>query len=206
MAIDYADQNYFASSALDHPGIRVWDRRATQRDLASPSYLGAVDQEDVPWGGALKLGNAMQTELDPSMVDTKNSFIRSLRFNRNHPGMLAVLSRVGQLKILSTKKECSEPELVIDGSPELLEVRKGYEIDPRYADSLRRNDRIVSFDWVTLNSAALKPRMLVLRANGAFDILEKPSFTSEYPFKLIPWQAPYRGLEGMSSLSPPEGE
>ena len=130
------------------------------------------------------------------MIDTKNSFIRQIRFNRSHAGMLAVLSRAGQLKILSTKCEYTEPELQLDGSPELLEVRRGYEADPRYVDSVRRNDKVVSFDWVTLPSAALKPRLLVLRANGAFEILEKPSFTSEYPFKLIPWEAPYRGLEG----------
>ncbi|KAH8879414.1 hypothetical protein GQ53DRAFT_834188 [Thozetella sp. PMI_491] len=203
LAIDYADQNYFASSALDQPAIRIWDRRATQRDLASTSYLNAVDQEELTWGGALKLHGALETELDPTMVDTKNSFIRQMRFNRSHPGMLAVLSRAGQLKILSTKREYTEPELQLDGSPELLEVRRGYEADPRFVDSMRRNDKVVSFDWVTMPSAALKPRLLVLRANGAFEVLEKPSFTSEYPFKLIPWQSPYRGLEEGSGYHEP---
>ncbi|KAB5570402.1 hypothetical protein GE09DRAFT_1103132 [Coniochaeta sp. 2T2.1] len=195
LAIDYADPNYFASSALDHPGVMIWDRRATSRAIASHSYLEAVDQDDVPWGGALRLNRAMQMETDPASVDSHSSFIRSLRFCRDRPGMLAVLSRTGQLKILSTKNEFSEKDMTFESSPDLLEVTKSHEMDPHYADTTRKNDKIVSFDWVTMSSPVLKPRLLVLRANGAFEILEKPSFTSDYPYKLIPWQAPHRGLE-----------
>ncbi|OIW33927.1 hypothetical protein CONLIGDRAFT_201545 [Coniochaeta ligniaria NRRL 30616] len=195
LAIDYADPNYFASSALDHPGVMVWDRRATSRAAASHSYLEAVDQDDVPWGGALRLNRAMQMETDPAAMDSHSSFIRSLRFCRDHPGMLAILSRTGQLKVLSTKNEFSETDMTFESSPQLLEVTKSHEMDPHYADTSRKNDKIVSFDWVTMSSPAIRPRLLVLRANGAFEILEKPSFTAEYPYKLIPWQAPHRGLE-----------
>lgn len=197
LAIDYADPNYFASSALDHPGIMVWDRRATSRAVASHSYLEAVDQDDVPWGGALRLNRAMQVETDPASMDSHSSFIRSLRFCRDHAGMLAVLSRTGQLKIISAKNEFSDKDMTFESSPELLEVTKSHEMDPHYADMSRKNDKIVSFDWVTMSSPAIRPRLLVLRANGSFEILEKPSFTAEYPFKLIPWQPPHRGLEGL---------
>jgi len=181
----------------------VWDRRAIQRSDASPSYLEAVDHDAMPWGGALQLNKAMQMEADPASVDSKNSFIRALRFCRDRPGVLAVLSRTGQLKILSTRHEYIEPEARLEASPELLEVRRSHEMDPIYAESSRKNDKIVSFDWVSASSPVLQPRMLVLRANGAFDVLETPSFTSEYPFNLIPWQAPHRGLEGRPVLSPP---
>lgn len=201
LAIDYADPNYFASSALDQPGVMVWDRRATSRAIASHSYLEAVDQDDVPWGGALWLNRAMQMETDPASMDSHSSFIRSLRFCRDHAGMLAILSRTGQLKILSTKNEFSEKDMTFESSPELLEVTKSHEMDPHYADTTRKNDKIVSFDWVTMSSPAVRPRLLVLRANGAFEILEKPSFTSEYPYKLIPWQPPHRGLEGSLSAA-----
>jgi len=177
----------------------VWDRRATHRHDATPTYLDAVDRDGLPWGGALRLDKAVQMEADPALMDSKNSFIRSLRFCRDRAGMLAVLSRTGQLKILSTKQEYVEPGIQFDGSPELLEVRKSFEMDPLYAESSRKNDKIVSFDWVTLSSPVLQPRLLVLRASGAFEVLEKPSFTSEYPFKLIPWQPPHRGLEGKSA-------
>lgn len=176
----------------------VWDRRATHRQDASSSYIDAVDRDGVPWGGALRLDRAVQMEADPAVMDNKNSYIRSIRFCRDHPGMLAVLARTGQLKILSTRHEYIESDIQLDGSPELLEVSRSYEMDPLYAEPNHRNDKIVSFDWITLRSPMLQPRLLVLRASGALDVLEKPSFTSEYPFKLIPWQTPYRGLERKS--------
>jgi len=203
LTIDYADQNYFASSALDQPGIMVWDRRATVRAVSSPSYLDAVDVEDVPWGGALKLDHALDVESEDALSDTKNSFVRSLRYCRDHRGLLAVLSRTGQLKVFDTKKEYSQPEMEAEGSPELLHVRKSDEMDTRFSDVSRKNDRIVSFDWVTMRSPVLRPRLLVLRANGAFDILEKPSYTGTYPYKLVPWSAPYRGLEGTATSDLP---
>jgi hypothetical protein len=198
LAIDYADPNYFASSVLDQPGIMVWDRRAGPKTTTSPAYQDALDRDQVPWGGALRLNRSMDMEEDPAMMDSKNSFIRSLRFCRDRAGMLAVLSRTGQLKILSTKHELIDPDMASRDSPELLEVIKSHDMDPLYAESTRKNDKIVSFDWVTLSSPVLRPRLLILRANGAFEILEKPAFTSDYVYKLVPWQAPHRGLESTS--------
>lgn len=202
LAIDYADQNYFASSALDHPGIMVWDRRAVSRHAVSPSYAAALEHDNLPWGGALRLDRAVQTEVDPALVDSKSSFIRSLRFCRDHRGMLAVLSRTGQLRVFSTRHEYVEADIKVDASPELLEVRRSFEIDPLYAEPGRKNDKIVSFDWITMSSPVPQPRLLVLRASGAFDVLQKPSFTSEYPFKLIPWQPPHRGSDGTTREFP----
>ncbi|KAL2201364.1 hypothetical protein P885DRAFT_65623 [Corynascus similis CBS 632.67] len=191
LAIDYADQNYFASSALDLPGVMIWDRRAMSRHNVNPSYSNAIEQDGLPWGGALWLDRAVQNETTPS--DSGSSFIRALRFCRDHAGMLGVLSRTGQLRVLSTRHEHVDPEIRVEGSPELLEVRRSYELDPLYAEPNRKNDKIISFDWITMSSPVLQPRVLVLRASGAFDVLQKPSFTSEYPFKLIPWQPPHRG-------------
>jgi len=173
----------------------VWDRRAVSRHHVSPSYASALDHDGLPWGGALRLDRAVQNELEPT--DSKHSFIRALRFCRDHAGMLAVLSRTGQLRVLSTRHEHVDAEARVSGSPELLEVIRSHEMDPLYAEPNRKNDKIVSFDWITMGSPVLQPRVLVLRASGAFDVLEKPSFTSEYPFKLIPWQPPYRGQPGM---------
>jgi WD repeat-containing protein mio len=184
----------------------VWDRRARQRQHASPAYLDAVDSDSVPWGGALRLEHVMKTESGPAQSEGKTSLIRSLRFCRDQAGLLAVLSRTGQLKVLSTKHEYVETEFQQPGCPELLEVRRSFEIDHLHAETTRRSNRIVSFDWVTLNSPVFQPRLLVLRHSGAFDIVEKPSFTAEYPFKLIPWQPPHRGVEGkmlVSSFSQP---
>ncbi|CAK7268766.1 hypothetical protein SEPCBS119000_003230 [Sporothrix epigloea] len=196
LAIDYADPHYFASSALDHPGIVVWDKRASNRSMASPVYLDAVDVDELPWGGALRLNRAVMSGSDQA---SHTSVIRSLRYCRDHRGMLGVLSGSGQLKVYETKHEYCPPELRAPQSPELLEVRRSNEMDNQYSEKEHKNEKIVSFDWVTIGSPALRPRVLALRANGKFDILEKPSFTTSYSFKLIPWTAPFRGLEGGAS-------
>ncbi|KAI6091898.1 hypothetical protein F4821DRAFT_225825 [Hypoxylon rubiginosum] len=196
LAIDYADQNYFASSSLDKPGLVIWDRRATSRPSSSRFYLDAVDTDDLPWGAALNIDKAIDVK-DANFQD-RGSLIRSLRFCRDRSGLIAVLSRTGQLKVLDTKKEFTSQEVDNKDSPEILEVRKSYELDMNYAKE-RKDDRIVSFDWLNLDSPALTPRVIALRANGAFEILEKPSYTSEHIYKLVPWRAPHRGLEGGAS-------
>lgn len=197
LAIDYADQNYFASSSLDKPGLVIWDRRATSRPSSSRFYLDAVDTDDLPWGAALNIDKAIDVK-DANFQD-RGSLIRSLRFCRDRSGLIAVLSRTGQLKVLDTKKEFTSQEVDNKDSPEILEVRKSYELDMNYAKE-RKDDRIVSFDWLNLDSPALTPRVIALRANGAFEILEKPSYTSEHIYKLVPWRAPHRGLEGNAIL------
>ncbi|KAG7100627.1 SEH-associated protein 4 like [Verticillium longisporum] len=193
LAID-PDPNYFASSALDQPGVLVWDRRATSRAVASPAYLSAVDEEEVSWGAALSLQNAVETD-EPSLGDSKHSLVRSLRYCRDHRGLLGVLTRTGQLKVLQTNREHTSAEMELAGSPELMQVKKSYEMDVNFSDSNSKNDRIVSFDWVTLGSNPLQPRVLVLRANGAMEILEQPSHASDHLYKLSSWKSPHRGLE-----------
>jgi WD repeat-containing protein mio len=200
LAIDYADQNYFASSALDSPGVMVWDRRALNRNVASASYLDALDSDDMPFGGALKLDRAVNIESDPQARTDRNSYIRKLAYCRDHRGMLAVLSRLGQLKVFSTQPSERPSTAAESESPQLLQVRKSDEMDNFYSEIDRKNERIVSFDWLTMPSAALRPRLLVLRANGSFEILDVPAFTRIYPYNLIPWQAPYRGLAGLFDL------
>jgi WD repeat-containing protein mio len=175
----------------------VWDRRATSRPVASHTYIQAVEDDDIPWGGALRLDRAIDTD---SAADGKHSLIRSLRYCRDHRGLLAVLSRTGQLRVLETNKETLSAHDSSSQSPELLQVRKSHEMDVNYSDASRRHSQIVSFDWVTLGSPALKPRLLVLRSNGSFEILEQPSEASDHVFKLVPWQAPYRGLEGKALI------
>ncbi|KAF4454589.1 hypothetical protein F53441_2932 [Fusarium austroafricanum] len=192
LTIDYADQNYFASSALDHPGIMIWDRRATTRPVASHTYMQAIEEDELPWGGALRLDRVIETDSDPFLAEGKYSLVRSLRYCRDHRGLLAVLSRTGQLKVLNTNKEVPSSG---SSNPELLQVQKSYEMDVSYIETSRKNDRIVAFDWVTLSSPVLRPRILVLRTNGNFEILEQPSQTSDHVYKLVPWKAPHRGLE-----------
>lgn len=178
----------------------IWDRRATSRPVATESYLQAVDEDELPWGGALRLDRAIETDSDPFLNEGKHSLIRSLRYSRDHRGLLAVLSRTGQLKVLQTNREIATADMAPREGPEFLQVQKSHDMDVSYRESSRKNDRIVSFDWVTLGPSSLRPRLLVLRANGAFDILEQPSTASDHVFKLVPWQVPHRGLEGKFSV------
>lgn len=197
VAIDYADSNYFASSSLDQPAVIVWDRRAAARASSSPTYLEAVDSDSLPWGAVLKIETAI--DVDPRQFNDRHSLIRSLRFCRDQRGLLAALSRTGQLKVYETQKEIDNPEVLFENSPELLEIRKSSDLDLGHMQASElKNDRIVSFDWVNLSSPALRPRAVVLRQNGSFDILEKPSFTADHVYKMVPWQAPHRGLLGLS--------
>jgi hypothetical protein len=180
----------------------IWDRRATSRPVASTAYQQAIDEDDqMPWGGALRLDQVIETDSDPFLAEGKHSLIRSLRYCRDHRGLLAVLSRTGQLRVLDTTREHTAPDSSAHNSPELLQVKRSYEMDVSYFESSRKNERIVSFDWVTLGSPVLQPRLLVLRANGRFDILEQPSRSAEHAYKLIPWRTPHRGLAGMQSAS-----
>lgn len=174
----------------------IWDRRATSRPVASHTYLQAVDEDELPWGGALRLDRVIETDSDPFLAEGKHSLIRSLRYCRDHRGLLAVLSRTGQLRVLNTNKETQSSSSSQENSPELIQIQKSYEMDVSYVETSRKNDRIVAFDWVTLGTPVLRPRLFVLRANGTFGILEQPSNTSDHAFKLVPWQAPHRGLEG----------
>jgi hypothetical protein len=189
LAIDYADPNYFASSSLDQPGLVVWDRRVAGRSAASPMYLESIDQEEVPWGAVLKLDRAIYAE--------KNVYIRQLRYCRDQRGTLGVLSSAGQLQVFQTNKEYVEAGSQNDvrGSPQLLEVKKSYDLEYPYFDPDHKRkveDRIVSFDWITLGTTGLPARVVALRANSAFEVMQMPVDTAGQLSKLIPWKPPHR--------------
>lgn len=182
LAVDHADPNYFASSALDQPGVMVWDRRAASRQTASKMYLDSVDAGEVPWGCALKLNSV----IDPR----KDAFIRSLRYCRDRRGILGVLSSAGEMQLLYTEKEYLEPtvENDVDGSPELLEVRRSHDLQyPYYNDDFGYSyeDRIVSFDWMTLGSSEFQPRILTRRCNQDLEVMLLPSNSQHLHFDLL---------------------
>jgi WD repeat-containing protein mio len=188
IAIDYTDPNYFASSTLDQPGLVVWDRRASNRSAASSMYLESFDQEEIPWGAALKLDQAIEVE--------KNVYIKQLRYSRERRGALGVLSSAGQLQILQTKREYVEPGSSDDlrSSPALLEVKKSFDLEYPYFDpdhKRKYENRIVSFDWLNLGTSELQARVVALRANGDFEISQMPPDTAGQLSELIPWKPPH---------------
>jgi hypothetical protein len=197
IAIDFTDDNYFASSTLDQPGFVIWDRRAANRTTASPVYLESLDQEEVPWGAALKIDRAIQSDKHAS------ASIKQLRFSREQRGALGVLSNAGQLQILQTKKEYFEPTTQNDwqNSPELLEVKKSYDLEYPYFDEdhkSKHDHRIVSFDWLNVGTSDLQGRVVALRANGEFGILQMPATTAQQVAQFVPWKPPHHRMSSTS--------
>ena len=152
-------------------------------------YLESVDQDEVPWGAVLKLDRVIETQ--------KSIYIKQLRYCRDQRGALGILSSAGQLQVFQTNKEYVEPRSVNDvrGSPELLEVEKSYDLEYPYFDPDHKSkleDRVVSFDWLTLGTQELPARVVALRANGKFEIMSMPATTAGQLSKLIPWKPPKR--------------
>lgn len=151
-------------------------------------YTESFDQDEMPWGSVLKLDRAIQVE--------KNTYVKQLRFSKDQRGALGVLSSAGQLQVLQTKREYVEPGSAndIDGNPELLEIKKSYDLEYSFFDPNHKKkfeSRIVSFDWLNVGSSELQGRVVALRANGDFGILEMPAATASQISQLIPWKPPH---------------
>lgn len=192
LAIDYADPNYFASSSINEPTVMIWDRRATNRTVAGSMYLESVDSEEVPWGGVLKLEKAIETRLN------SGEYIRSLRFSRDRPGYLGVLANTGELRVFNFRKEYIEDEIHTnpEGSPELLQVRTCHNIErPFYDEKHGRStdERVVSFDWLTLGNPDVQARMVALRAKGIPEIILTPKVSSGIHSSLLLFDGPSIG-------------
>jgi WD repeat-containing protein mio len=183
IAIDHADPNYFASSALDYqyPTVMIWDRRAASRQSASKMYLDSVEAGEVPYGCVLKLNNVIESRNQAS--------IRTLRYCRDQRGLLAVLSTAGELQVLCTEREYVEPfsENDVEDTPELLEVRRTYPLQYPYFDDnfgCSHDERVVSSDWATLGSSDVVPRLVTRRGNSKLDVMLLPTTTQHVAFTL----------------------
>ena len=183
LAINHRDPNYFASSSLDSPGVMIWDRRAASRSASSsPTYIDAVESNNMPWGWVLKL--------DTVIDDSLNTHIRSLRYCRDHSSLLGVLSSAGQLQFISTEKERLDAtaEDVIGGSPELLQVERTHDVAyPWFNKDFESSadDRIVSFDWVPVRSGYHQPRVVARRSNHRVEVILKPSGVQRFTMDLL---------------------
>ena len=56
----------------------------------------------------------------------------------------------------------------------------------------KHEQRIVSFDWLNLGASDLQSRVVALRANGDFEILQMPTERISQLSQLIPWKPPHR--------------
>lgn len=189
LAIDHADPNYFASSALDQPTVTVWDRRAVSRHSSSKMYVDSVEAGEVPYGCVLKVNNVINPR--------GGAYIRSLRYCRDQGGLLAVLSSAGELQVLYTEREFMEPESEndVEDTPEMLEIRRSYPVQYPYFDDnfgCQHDDRVISSDWATLGSPDLLPRLVTRRGNQKLEVMLMPTNTQHLAFDLINFSAKAR--------------
>lgn len=181
IAINHADPNYLASSNLESANVTIWDRRAgSSRMTASKRYSDVVDSGALPWGCVLSLNKTINSE--------KDTTIRSLRYCRDHRGLLGVLSSAGELQAVQTLREYADDEDQIEGSPELLYVQKSTTLewpyfDPHAASSY--NERIGSFDWMTFGSKEYQPRVLVRRNDASIDVKLVPMGVEKVLFESL---------------------
>lgn len=167
----------------------IWDRRATNREAAGTMYMEAVQNEEVPWGGAIKLDKVVETRLN------SGEYVRSLRFSRDRAGYLGVLSNTGEIKVYDFRKEYVDDKRYTNpaGSPELLQVRHCHSIERPFYDERRGrsiDDRVISFDWVTLGRPEIQARMVALRAKGAPEIILAPKQSSGVLANLMLFDGP----------------
>jgi hypothetical protein len=108
---------------------------------------------------------------------------------------LGILSTNGELRVCQTRKEFYEPEDALPATPLLLEVAHSNDLQYPYDDELLPKpyeQRIVSFDWINVGTHDLEARVLVLRANGHFEVLSMPPATAHHLAQLTPWEPPHR--------------
>jgi hypothetical protein len=183
LAIDYADPNYFASSNLDNAMVTVWDKRAGSRQVASnfsSLYQQNLDSGYLPFGCVLK---ALDT-----IDDTKGASIRSLRYCRDRRGLLGILSSAGQLEVLRTELERMEDDQIVAGSPEMLYIQRSFTLAFPIHDELfphSQSEMIASFDWMSLNSDTLQPRVITRRYDAELELKLLPTGAKGAMFDLL---------------------
>ncbi|KIW44578.1 uncharacterized protein PV06_03038 [Exophiala oligosperma] len=176
LAIDWLDENYFASAyPTSDPSICVWDRRMISR-LSTPH---------MSFGAGPSPGTGQpEASLELKNVVESPGTIWSLRFSKARRGHLGVLSSTGNLKVYDISKDSSDEthqseqdngnDVSWENSAPLdifldraQEVANQCSSDP----SLQNEKiRIVSFDFMTTSSKLGQPEILTLTGDGRIRI------------------------------------
>lgn len=175
LAIDWLDENYFASCyPTNDPSVCVWDRRMISR-LNTPhmSFGGGSGTESRQPEISLELKNA---------IDIPGT-IWSLRFSKAKRGCLGILSNTGNLKMYNIGKDFL-PETdrgEQDTSPVSWETSPPQDIFLDAAQDLARpysspsapqdeKSRIVSFDFMTSTTKWEQPKIITMDGQGVIKL------------------------------------
>ncbi|KAG9777947.1 hypothetical protein KCU88_g4359, partial [Aureobasidium melanogenum] len=185
LAIDWKDENYFASCyPTNDPSICVWDRRMVSRVNAPHlSFAGS--------GGA-NSGDNRQPEVSlelKNVIDNPGT-IWSLRFSKAERGCLGVLSSTGHLKVFNITKDFmaethhhddrdASNELSWEASaPHDVFLDRAQEVAKPYSHPSSSQDeksRVVSFDFMTSTTKSRQPKLLVLDGHGRIRVTSTKS-------------------------------
>ncbi|KIV80622.1 hypothetical protein PV11_08111 [Exophiala sideris] len=172
LAIDWLDENYFASCyPTNDPSICVWDRRMITRLNSPHMSFGSGSNPD-----------NRQPELSMEMKNVIESpgMIWSLRFSKAQRGHLGVLSSTGNLKVYDIVKDPASETSRIDQDggqeaswentpPQDIFLNRAQEVSNPNSDQAATQDeksRIVSFDFTTSTSRLGQPRIITLDGLG----------------------------------------
>ncbi|MCJ1336585.1 hypothetical protein MMC09_001863 [Bachmanniomyces sp. S44760] len=177
IAIDFADENYFASAGPPRDTtVHVWDRRSTMRSTAA--RLGSGYESQSPSGPLLEIKNAFEGDGTANQAS-----IWSLRFNKGRSGCLAMLTSVGQFKIMQIKKDFVEEDVGPIGVDQAdstdymcpIYTRLVEDAEPAFSNHLQgraEDKRIVSFDFTNLAGRHDRPTAIILRGDRTTEIYE----------------------------------
>jgi WD repeat-containing protein mio len=173
LAIDWLDENYFASCyPMNDPSICVWDRRMITR-VNTPHM-------------SFPHNDGRQPELSLELKHTIQGpeTIWSLRFSKAQRGCLGVLSSTGNLKVYNLSKDFSESyrsdhngvqeQSWETNSPQEIHLDRTQDIAKKHSNPSTTHEepsRIVSFDFMTSTTKSEQPRILILDEYGQVKLI-----------------------------------
>lgn len=168
LAVDYTDENYFASAAPPKENIvLVWDRRSTRRPVSTRQNL--LDGSVLTYRRTPKEGEV-----------PGDSNIWRLQYSSVERGCLGILSSSGSLRLYYTRKDYVESKqsraTIPDDNfvPTYAEELHTKHVETVEAPPRRRRsgmtdhdiDRVVSFDFTNLFTPDQRPCAITLRGTG----------------------------------------
>ncbi|OAL40095.1 hypothetical protein AYO20_00513 [Fonsecaea nubica] len=177
LAIDWLDQNYFASCyPTNDPSICVWDRRMISR-LNTPQ-MGFT-------GGSHSENRQPELSLELKSVVESPGTVWSVRFSKAERGCLGVLSSTGHLKVYKLGKDFSSQTYRVENdgrqdlswetsTPQEIFLERAQDLERPYASAAapkNEKPRVVSFDFTTATTNMRQSKILTLDGRGEVKLI-----------------------------------
>jgi WD repeat-containing protein mio len=203
LAIDWQDENYFAScfpSGADAM-VCLWDRRMHSRSVSTANVGSNYEYR------TSEVSLELRNPLDPSKSNSGAS-IWSLRFAKSVRGCLGVLTSAGHLKVYDVCKDFEEQSETysvnqavsqqVPESAESWETQRPQDVYLERAQAISnpfpsqtQDDmlRIVSFDFTTSTAPSQKPEIIALSGTGEVRITSPEALPEPVAMSSTGWFA-----------------